>query len=103
MGTTESGPRLLSGLQLQNVLLKGRGKKGISWGSCLVMGLAQPWERVSPAASSRPCMASCMARMDDNQTGSGAGGLHSCTAVLCDMDTNRGIVPLEPPPQDIWP
>lgn len=33
-------------------------------------------------SSSHSCMASSTAGMDDNQAGSGPGGLHSCTAVL---------------------
>lgn len=81
----------------------GRGNKGVSWGSSLVMALTQSRERVSCEASSHPCTASCMAGMDDNQARSGLGGPHSCTAVLCDMGTNRGMVPLEPPPWGIWP
>lgn len=59
----------------------GRGNKGISWGSSLITGLAQSWEKVSPLASSCPCMASCMPGIDDNQAGSGLGGtaqLHGC-------------------------
>lgn len=88
---------------LARIADSGRGNKGISWGSSLVTGLAQPWEKVNPLASSCLCMASCMPEMDDNQAGSGLGAPHSCMAVLGDMGTNRGIVPLEPPPQDIWP
>lgn len=95
---------MLSGLQLQNVLLtvvgETRASPGAPLSSRVWLSLGKKsalWLLPAPV-----WLLACLGWMT-TRLGQAWGAPHSCMAVLGDMGTNRGIVPLEPPPQDIWP